>query len=185
MAELTGREIFAFGLGCLVALAGFNTGVAQARMVPSGSMAPTLQAGDRLLVTPLHLKGAPVRRGEIVIFKPPFSGLPGEADPAHGFWTVGDDQTYVKRVIGLPGETVAVEAGVGVRVNGQLLHEPYILAKPRYNWGPERVPEGKLFMLGDNRNESFDSHYWGFLPKENVVGRPAAIFWPQHRWKRF
>lgn len=185
MGELTGREIFAFGLGCLVALAAFNTGVAQARMVPSGSMAPTLRTGDRLLVTPLHLKGETIRRGELLIFKPPFHGLPGEEGPRQGVLTISDDQTYVKRVIGLPGDTVAVKAGVGVLINGKPLAEPYVLQPPRYDYGPQTVPAGKLFMLGDNRNESFDSHYWGFLPQENVVGRPAAIFWPHHRWRGF
>ncbi|MOA65447.1 Signal peptidase I [compost metagenome] len=75
--------------------------------------------------------------------------------------------------------------GVGVFVNGELLEEPYMKMLPQYEYGPEKVPDGHLFMLGDNRNNSFDSHYWGFLPIKNVVGKPAAVIWPPRNWKRF
>ena len=102
VGELTVREILAFGLGGLVALAAFNTGVAQARMVPSGSMAPTFLAGDRLLVVP---HPAPVHRGEVVVFKPAFGQIPG---------SVQDDSPYVKRCVALAGDTVEVRAGQGL-----------------------------------------------------------------------
>lgn len=187
LGDLTGREIVAFGLGGLIALACFNNGVAQARMVPSGSMAPMLHPGDRILVAPQTVKATEVARGDVLIFKPPFGAVPGEEAPTgpFGLWTVSEHQTYVKRAVGLPGDWIHIRKGEGVFVNGALLDEPYVLAAPRYDWGPERVPAGKLFMLGDNRNNSFDSHYWGFLPVENVVGRPRALIWPLHRWRGF
>ncbi len=182
-ADLSIREILAFGLGGLVALAGFNSGVAHARMVPSGSMAPTLVAGDRLVVS--SLASHTPRRGEVLVFKPPFRGLPETGRVAAGTWLVGEDAPYIKRCIGVPGDVVQVRKGVGVSLNGQLLSESYVLEKPRYDWGPQTVPAGRLFMLGDNRNSSFDSHYWGFLPLENVIGRPAAVIWPLARARKF
>lgn len=180
--EPTFRELLAFGLGGLVAMACFNSGVAHARMVPSGSMAPTFMPGDRMLIVAAG-KAAP-RRGEILVFKAPFRGLPG-AEPATGWLAFADDATYVKRVVGLPGEAVEVKRGQGVFVDGRRLEEPYVAAAPNYAWGPQTVPAGRLFMLGDNRNDSFDSHYWGFLPADRVVGRPAAVIWPPRRWTRF
>jgi signal peptidase I len=184
--ELSHREIIAFGLGCLVALAAFNTGVAQARMVPSGSMEPTFAVGDRLMVVPVKASSLRVKRGDVLVFKPPFEhDLSGIGSWAEGLITLADDQPYIKRAIGLAGETVRIEKNVGVFIDGRLLPEPYLRVKPRYDFGPERVPAGHLFMLGDNRNNSFDSHYWGFLPQRNITGRPAAVIWPPAHWRRF
>ena len=184
--DLTTREIVAFGLGCLVALAAFNNGVAQARMVPSGSMEPTFAVGDRLMVVPVKAETLQVQRGDVLVFRPPFERLGQEPlGWTGGLMTLADDQPYVKRAIGLPGEEIRVRKGVGVFVNGKLLNEPYLRLKPQYEYGPEQVPAGHLFMLGDNRNNSFDSHYWGFLPIRNVVGKPAAVIWPPRNWRRF
>jgi signal peptidase I len=129
------------------------------------SMNPTLQDGEYILVNRLAYKlGNPVR-GDIVVFSFPM-------DPK---------QDLIKRVIGLPGETISVQDGK-VLVNGVPLDEPYIAAPPIYNntWV---VPEGQLFVLGDNRNESKDSHEWGMLPMENVVGRAILIYWPPTQWQ--
>lgn len=129
------------------------------------SMNPTLQNGEYILVNRLAYKlGEPVR-GDIVVFSFPM-------DPK---------QELIKRVIGLPGETISVQDGK-VLVNGLPLDEPYIAAPPIYNntWV---IPEGQLFVLGDNRNESKDSHEWGMLPMENVVGRAILIYWPPQEWK--
>ena len=129
------------------------------------SMNPTLQDGEYILVNRLAYKiGQPVR-GDIVVFSFPM-------DPR---------QDLIKRVIGLPGETISVQDGK-VLVNGVPLDEPYIAAPPIYNntWV---IPEGQLFVLGDNRNESKDSHEWGFLPMENVVGRAILIYWPPPEWQ--
>lgn len=129
------------------------------------SMNPTLQDGEYILVNRLAYKiGSPVR-GDIVVFSFPM-------DPK---------QDLIKRVIGLPGETISVQDGK-VLVNSVPLNEPYIAAPPIYNntWV---VPEGQLFVLGDNRNESKDSHEWGMLPVENVVGRAILIYWPPTQWQ--
>ena len=120
---------------------------------------------------------APVKRGDVLVFKPPFRGLPGVG--------VFEEAPYVKRCVALGGDTVEVRAGKGLWVNGRAVAEPYVLEKARYSWGPARVPAGQLCMLGDNRNDSFDSHYWGFLPQARVVGRPGALIWPPRRWRAF
>ncbi len=129
------------------------------------SMNPTLQDGEYILVNRLAYKiGNPVR-GDIVVFSFPM-------DPR---------QDLIKRVIGLPGESISVQDGK-VMINGVPLEEPYIAAPPIYN-GTWEVPEGQLFVLGDNRNESKDSHEWGLLPVENVVGRAILIYWPPPEWQ--
>ena len=129
------------------------------------SMNPTLQDGEYILVNRLAYKiGNPVR-GDIVVFSFPM-------DPK---------QDLIKRVIGLPGESISVQDGK-VMINGIPLEEPYIAAPPIYN-GTWEVPEGQLFVLGDNRNESKDSHEWGLLPLENVVGRAVLIYWPPPEWQ--
>jgi signal peptidase I len=129
------------------------------------SMNPTLQDGEYILVNRLAYKiGNPVR-GDIVVFSFPM-------DPR---------QDLIKRVIGLPGESISVQDGK-VMINGVPLEEPYIAAPPIYN-GTWEVPEGQLFVLGDNRNESKDSHEWGLLPLENVVGRAILIYWPPPEWQ--
>lgn len=181
--DLTTRELAAFGLGGLLTLAVVNSGNVHARLVPSGSMAPTLLPGDRMLVIE-RAPDRPIARGEILVFRPPFASFPGEGPDLNWLGAAGTT-TYVKRVVGLPGERVQVRRGLGVFVDGVQLAEPYALEAPRYDWGPEVVPPGRLFVLGDNRNDSFDGHYWGFLPQANVVGRPGAILWPPARWRGF
>ena len=129
------------------------------------SMNPTLQDGEYILVNRLAYKiGHPVR-GDIIVFSFPM-------DPK---------QDLIKRVIGLPGESIFVQDGK-VMINGVPLEEPYIAAPPIYN-GTWEVPKGQLFVLGDNRNESKDSHEWGLLPIENVVGRAVLIYWPPPEWQ--
>jgi signal peptidase I len=87
---------------------------------------------------------------------------------------------FIKRVIGLPGDTIQVKNGI-VYVNGGALSENYIAQKPEYNYGPVTVPPGQYLVLGDNRNNSYDSHYWGFVPKDKFVGRAFVRFWPFDR----
>jgi signal peptidase I len=87
---------------------------------------------------------------------------------------------YIKRAIGLPGETIAVHDGQ-VWIDGKALVEPYLHEPPNYTMDPVRLPAGHLFMLGDNRNNSQDSHVWGPLPIENVIGHSAVRFWPLTR----
>ena len=129
------------------------------------SMNPTLQDGEYILVNRLAYKIGSPARGDIVVFSFPMDTR----------------QDLIKRVIGLPGETISVEDGK-VLINGIALDEPYIAAPPIYNdtWV---VPEGQLFVLGDNRNESKDSHEWGMLPIGNVVGKAILIYWPPTQWQ--
>jgi signal peptidase I len=93
----------------------------------------------------------------------------------------GVNDKFVKRVVALPGETVEVQPGVGVLINGRLLEETYLREIPGYWVPPQVVPEGKIFVLGDNRNNSFDSHAWGFLDSDSVQGVMVFRYWPVSR----
>jgi signal peptidase I len=128
------------------------------------SMVPTLQDGEYVLVNRLAYRNSLPERGDIIVFSSPQT----------------TDLDLIKRVIGLPGDTVEISGGV-VQVNKQILDEPYIAAAPVYN-GEWEVPAGKLFVLGDNRNDSSDSHAWGLLPIENVIGKAILIYWPIPDW---
>ncbi len=131
--------------------------------VPSESMYPTLTAGDRILVT--KRSDYQPQPGDIVVFQNP---------------TAKREQFFVKRVVGIPGDRILVEQGQTWR-NGQSLVEPYLDRLPDYRWEPEPVPPRHLLVLGDNRNESYDSHVWGFLPASKIVGRAYRISWPPER----
>ena len=144
----------------------FGINAISARVRVDGfSMNPSLQDGEYILVSKLSYKTGEPERGDIVVFRFPL-------DPK---------QDLIKRVIGLPGESITVRDGK-VTINGTPLEEPYIAAPPIYN-GTWTVPEGQLFVLGDNRNESKDSHEWDFLPLENVIGKAILIYWPPPRWE--
>ena len=146
--------------------------VAEPRYIPSESMSPTLETGDRLVVEKVAYKFHQPDRGDIIVFQPP------EKLRILGY---EKNQAFIKRAIAKPGETVAVRDGV-VYVNNQPLAEEYIAAPPAYDLLPVRVPEGQLFVMGDNRNNSNDSHIWGFLPAENVIGHAVFRFWPPERF---
>ncbi|MEM8806784.1 MAG: signal peptidase I [Cyanobacteria bacterium P01_G01_bin.38] len=157
------------GLSVVLAL-GIRQFVAEARYIPSGSMEPTLQINDRLVVEKISYHFNPPGRGDIVVFWPPEELFPaGKRRDA-----------FIKRVIGLPGDVVEVTDGT-VFVNDDPLDERYIKAPPNYQWGPEEVPDEAYLVLGDNRNSSYDSHAWGFVPKENIIGRAVVRFWPPSR----
>ncbi len=215
--------------------------VVQSFFIPSGSMRPTLREGDRILVNKWVYRFRKPQRSEVVVFRAPRDAAPDEKD-------------FIKRLIGVPGDTIEVREGyVAVRdgprqtiythsevrsvlgagggmdlfrggnggppaplrlttdaiwlggrkvtredfaraagkpggavriapgkvlCNGVMLCESYVAEDPKYRWGPKVVPRGHLFVMGDNRNESHDSHIWGMLPEERVIGRADVVFWP-------
>jgi len=137
------------------------------RIIPSGSMLPTIQIGDMVLVNKMAYYWGTPERGDIIVFTPPAE--------------VGD-QDLIKRVIALPGETVEVRDGQ-VWIDGQPMGESYLNEAPLYSFGPLTVPEGSLFVLGDNRNDSFDGHRWPqpFLAAGAVKGKAFFRYWPLSR----
>jgi len=147
------------------------------------SMRPTLDDGEFVLINRLAYKLGTYHRGDIIVFRPP---LPMYPEP--GFWrqllglpNISDDyEDYIKRIVGLPGDQVRIAQGV-VYINGVELQEPYIAAPPNYP-GEWTVPAGNLFVLGDNRNNSSDSHAWGFLPEKNILGKAVLVYWPFKDW---
>ena len=129
------------------------------------SMEPTLMPGEFILVNKLSGRLNDINRGDIIVFHYPLD--------------VKED--YIKRVIGLPGDTIEVRGDM-VYVNGTAINEPYIAAEPAYN-GTWVVPTENLFVLGDNRNQSSDSHSWGFVPWSDIVGKAMVIYWPLDQFK--
>jgi signal peptidase I len=115
-------------------------------------MEPTLS--DATVVDIIDYGDAKPRRGDLVVFR--FPGSP--------------DRDFLKRIVGEPGDTVEIRNGT-VYIDGAPLDEPYITNKPAYTYGPAHVPPKNYFVLGDNRNDSYDSNLWGFLPEENITGR--------------
>lgn len=144
----------------------FGINAVSARVRVDGfSMNPSLENGEYILVNKLSYRFGEPTRGDIIVFSFPL-------DP---------EQDLIKRVIGLPGETISIQNGQ-VTVNGVILDEPYIAASPLYN-GTWVVTDEQLFVLGDNRNESKDSHEWGLLPMENIIGKAVVIYWPPPKWE--
>ncbi len=151
-----------------------RTYIAEPRYIPSDSMLPTLEQGDRLVVEKVSYRLRPPLYGDIVVFQPPGELL------EQGYQK---DQAFIKRVIGTPGDRVSVIDGK-VYLNEKPLKENYILEPPRYNLFPVEVPPGELFVMGDNRNNSNDSHIWGFLPQDNIIGHAIFRFFPFNRLGR-
>lgn len=145
--------------------------VVEAFMVPTGSMRPTIFEGDRLLGSKFPYWFRDPRPLEIVVFHPPENAR-ALVDP--------DVKRLVKRVVAVEGDVIEVDGGV-VRVNGRVLEEPYIAAPPHYALPPTEVPVDHVFVLGDNRNQSLDSHSWGFVPKDELIAHVFARYWPPSR----
>lgn len=156
----------------------FTHGVAQATVVPTESMSPTILVGDHFFLDKIafpanypealqqYLPARTIHRGDIVaLWSPESAGT-----------------RLVKRVIGLPGETLEVRHRF-VYINGYKLDEPYAVhidpreIDRRDNFGPVSIPADRFFMMGDNRDNSNDSRFWGFAPRENLIGRPLFVYW--------
>ena len=134
--------------------------------VESISMQPTLYPGDYVIVNKLayRFSGSP-ERGDVIVFRYPPNP---EAIP------------YIKRVVGLPGDQIHIADGK-VSINGQLTIEPYLTVATTRG-GDWTVPDGQLFVMGDNRNNSSDSRTWGFVPFDNIIGRAELIYLPPQHW---
>jgi signal peptidase I len=160
-----------------------KTNIAQSFHIPSGAMLGTLQIGDYIICNKFIYKTTEPKRGDIIIF-------PYPKDPS---------VSYIKRVIGLPGESVEIK-NKDVLINGKLLDEPYVIhttetilspgASPRDNFGPVEIPQNELFLMGDNRDNSFDSRFWGFVNVAEIKGKVIYVYWSWNlqdsnvRWER-
>jgi signal peptidase I len=132
--------------------------------VRGSSMEPTLQDGQYLVISKLSYWIHPPERGDVVVFRPPGNRK----------------EDYIKRIIGLPGDKIEIR-DEEIRVNGALLKEPYITDAVSYA-GSWTLAEDSYFVLGDNRRNSSDSHTWGPLPSENIVGKAWLCYWPPQAW---
>lgn len=138
----------------------------QSTIVEGYSMEPALLDGQRLLVNKLAYHFSSPQRGDIVVFHAPRGS---------------EDKDLVKRIIGLPGEKVEVRRG-RVYINDEFLQESYLPRTGTYSWGPRIVGPEEYFVLGDNRENSSDSHTWGMLPANLIVGKVWLSLWPPERW---
>lgn len=154
--------------------------IVQAFWIPSDSMLPTLHRNDRILVNKFIYRFREPRRGDVIVFRAPEAALRASFDGDHG------EKDFIKRVIGLPGDEIKIRDRT-VYVNGEELIEPYISDEPPYDFprgrGTYKVPKDSLFVMGDNRPNSNDSHIWGPLPRDEVLGKAFVIFWPPGRWQ--
>ena len=163
----------------LVLLAALRmSGLVRPFYAPTGAMAPAVSPGDHVVMEGVTLLARAPRRGDIVVFKTVgIAGLP-------------QDQLYIKRVAGLPGDHVRI-SGAKLLVNDQQLALSNAVGEIVYNPPPQmetpaaqndvRVPQGAYFVLGDNSTNSFDSRYWGCVPRENIIGRISFCYWPPGR----
>jgi signal peptidase I len=196
------REVGALVLlGALLSLA-LRAFVVQAYVIPSGSMQPLLQPGDRVVVVSSGLGAQTIRRGDVVVFDgtglfapTPEHALGGDLAARLGRWFgLGEsERDFVKRVVGLPGERVRCCDVTGrITVDGVPIDEPYVFPgdTPSELRFDVRVPEGRLWVMGDHRSDSADSRAHlgspggGMVPMSRVVGRVVAVVWPLDRWHR-
>ena len=167
MAEVVESALMAIALVFLF----IRPFVVQAFFIPSPSMYPTLREGDHILVNKFVYRFREPRVGEIIVFKAP----PDASDD-------NTERDFIKRLVGVPGDTVEVKEGALFR-NGRRMDEPYLEEKEiTYSMPAMKIPDDRLFVLGDNRNDSRDSHWWGTLERKRVIGKAMVRFWPLNRW---
>ena len=130
------------------------------------SMMPNVYEGDYILVNKVSYIFRDPERGEIIVFRSPRN----------------PDCDLIKRIIGLPGETVEIRGGK-VLINGSPMTEPYVMESPQYELLPQEIPSGYYFVLGDNRNNSADSHNGWFMPRSNIIGKAWFNYWPPQNWR--
>ncbi|NES23744.1 MAG: signal peptidase I [Symploca sp. SIO3E6] len=165
--EKTKKIILTISLLVLIKFS-INTYV-ESRYIPSETMSPTLQVNDRLIIDKLSYSFKAPERGDIVIFHPT------DALKEKNF-----TEALIQRIVGLPGDKIEIKNGK-VYINNQPLEEKYIQEPPDYTFNLITVPPDSYFVLGDNRNNSYDSSYWGFVPRENIIGRAVIRYGPLER----
>jgi signal peptidase I len=145
--------------------------VAETRYMAAGSMLPTLAIDDRVVINKLIYRSHSPERGDIIIF-----------NPTENLKKEGMNEAFIKRIIGIPGDRIEIKAGQ-VFVNNKLLTESYIMKDSigGQDFPTQVVPPNSYLVLGDNRNNSYDSRYWGFVPRENIIGKATQRFWPINR----
>lgn len=140
------------------------------RIIPTGSMLPTIHLENRVLVNKIIYKFSKPQKGDIIVFSPPES--------------TGKKEDFIKRVIAIEGDKIEIHNGQ-VFVNDMAIQEPYIYERPDYIFGPVYVPQNSLFVMGDNRNKSYDSHLWdSWLTLDRVKGKAIVIYWPIENFGR-
>ncbi len=151
--------------------------IIEPRWIPSGSMLPTLEIQDRILVEKVRPRldkslHKTLNIGNIVVFEPPETLIKSGYE---------SKSALIKRIIGLPGDQIQIHQGQLFR-NSSLVEESWRSDPMKYEMDPITVPEGELWVLGDNRNNSLDSHFWGSLPEEKVIGTAVWRYWPINRF---
>jgi len=197
------RDVVVIVVAALVISFLIKTFLIRSFYIPSESMQDTLLVNDRIIVNQLVPDVVPIERGDIVVFRDPGNWLPTVAEPpqpplvAAGDWVLSliglsasdSDEHLVKRVIGLPGDRITCCNDLGqLSINGVPLNEPYVLLPSGTTDVSgqdfqEDVPEGTLWVMGDNRYDSADSRFNGVVPIADVVGRAFVISWPIDRWR--
>jgi signal peptidase I len=179
------------GIALVVAIL-IKTFLFQAFFIPSSSMEDTLQIDDRVLVNKVVYLAGDIGRGDVIVFDDPRGGFEQPEESVVGsalrnlFESIGlatPQSEFIKRVIGVAGDTVEARDGE-LLVNGSAVYEPYLKdpGRPIAAFGPVLVPEGRLFVMGDNRSASQDSRFFGPIPVDDVVGKAFVIIWPPSRW---
>lgn len=184
------KEIIETIIFVLIAVVLIRFFIGELRWIPSSSMYPTLIEGDRLFVQKVTKPFVDYKRGDVVVFYPPDEVLKTDFLSVLSRLTgvFCKDIAYIKRIIGMPGDKFEIKKEKDeyhVYINNVKQDEPYILSTTDWipcredmNCGPFVIPENHYFMMGDNRGNSQDSRFWGFLPKENVIGHAVFKFWP-------
>ncbi|PZD75282.1 Signal peptidase IB [Acaryochloris thomasi RCC1774] len=178
------EAIKTIGLSLFLAF-GIRTFVAEARYIPSGSMEPTLQINDRLIIDKVSYDFRKPVRGDIVVF-----------NPTQALKDQGFDDAFIKRIVGVAGDKIEIQDGT-VLLNGQPLKELYVAngddtlvdtcgggpsgSAPAFLQNPQTIPENSYLVLGDNRHNSYDGRCWGVVADDELVGRAVFRFWPLHR----